>query len=234
MLFSAHTRLLITVPLLALPLVALPLHHAVAAGGAAAEAVRILSKAKSADARCNYLSGSERAELSRYAARAEIAAASQSGPRAARSAAAAGAAEGGNAACSQELNADVRETLSAAREAVASARAEPAPPRKAKARTKAQVRAAGHRSKAASAGLSRYERLVGAYYLETECRSLSKGEAKRFWSAIARLHKDTIAANGVAAVAPLKRSAERRARGSSCGNRALAEIREGFEETLSR
>ena len=226
-------RLLITVPLMALPLTMLSVSHAKAAG-VAEEAVLLLSKARAADGNCNYLSSPERSELGRYLARAEIAAASQSGAGAAKAAVSTGMAQGKAAPCSADLQADVRETLAAAREAAASAREHAEPSNKpvvARAETSDDGQA---EMRGKAGGLQFYKRAVQAYYLERECRSLSNVQAKRFWAGIVRLHKVTVAANGAAAVAPVMRGAERRARSSSCGNRAMAEIRHGYETTVSR
>ena len=71
------TYLLVTLPLMVLPATAFAVKPALAST-AAEEAVRILSRAKAADRQCDILSSSERSELSRYTARAEVAAASQS------------------------------------------------------------------------------------------------------------------------------------------------------------
>lgn len=234
------SRLLITLPLLAVPMAGLTLKPATAAGVAAEEAVRILSKARTADTRCKFLSAAERSELSRYTARAEIAAATQASPKAAKAASASGTAQGQSGACSPDLKADVLETLGAAREAIAAAEpAEPravtsAAPRKATAKVQRAGAIAEKPRRTGSEGLSRYARVVQAYYLERECRSLSKAKASAFWKGIVRLHKTTVAANGASAVAPVMRSAERQAGGSSCGGKAKATIMAGYEEITSR
>jgi hypothetical protein len=225
-------RLLIAVPLLVVPLTFLTASHASAAPGAAEEAVRLLAKARAADGLCNYLSASERAELARYAARAEHAATSQAGADAAKSAARSGAAQGLAETCSADLKADVRETLVAAREAAASAgKSQPVKPTPAAATPADQPPL---RASDGNASLIHYKRAVRAYYLERECRSLSKAEATRFWTGIVRLHRKAVAANGVAAVKPLMLSAETRAKSLSCGKRAMVEIRRGYEDIVSR
>lgn len=242
MIATSLPRTLITLPLLALGLAVLSAGHAAASGKAAGEAVRLLTSARAADLRCNYLSAAERAELSRYAARAEVAAASQSGVAVARKAAAAGMTEGGAATCSAELEADIRETLAAAREAVAQATSAGAGqtvpvsrPAQPDVGTAAQAPSRDRRMQRRVTGsLTHYEQAVRAYYLERECRSLPKAAARQFWKGIVQLHKATVAALGAARVAPVMREAERRARTSSCGARALAEIRQGYREIVSR
>jgi hypothetical protein len=230
-------RLLISLPLLALPLTAMHPAPALAAG-VAEVAVEILTRAKTADGRCNYLSATERSELTRYTARAEIAAASQNSTKAAKSAASRGAAQGKAETCSPSLRADVRETLQAAREAVAAAGsqapAEPVAPKHKKTEKSLAQADDGTPPRKTGGGLARYTRVVRAYYLERECRSLTRGEADRFWRGIVRLHKSAVAGHGVAAVAPVMRAAERRAGGTSCGGKVLALIRDGYSEVSSQ
>ena len=225
------SRRLIVAPFVILPLFVLGAGKAPAAG-AAEEAVRILAGARTADARCGILSGSETAELDRYLARAEIAAASHASPKAARAAAATGSAEGRAMACTAETQTDVRETLEAARQAVAAANAAE-PPEKPVRKADVKVKT-GEKTRASGSGLARYDRIVQAYYLERECRSLSRAEADRFWKGIVRLHRNTVASNGVSAVAPVMRKAERRAQNAGCGSTVEARIRDGYEEVLSR
>ncbi len=233
-------RLLIAVPLLVLPLAGLVMQPAAASGVAAEEAVRILSKARTADKRCKILSAAERSELSRYAARAEIAAANQVSPKAATGAAASGAALGQSGTCSPDLAADVRETLTAARDAVAAAGpAEPRaaaapPPKKPAMAAKRKMETPERPRRVTGGGLTRYARIVKAYYLERQCRSLSKPQASAFWKGIVRLHKQVVASNGAGAVAPVMRSAERQANGSSCGGKAQAMILSGYDEIAGR
>lgn len=237
---SGLARLLITLPLLALPAMSLGLQPALAARTAAEQALRIIVRAKTIESRCRFLSDAERSELSRYAARAEIAAASQSSSTTAKRATAAGRAEGRGVSCSTTARADVRETLYAAREAIAAAE-KSRPGRASNASRTASNPAVDDRmqDQDAEAGrhggdLGRYDRVVRSYYLERQCRSLSKAKDDRFWRGIARLHKAVVARHGAAAVAPLMHKAERRAKRSACGATALAEIRQGYEETMSR
>lgn len=235
MLVPRLSRLLITLPLVVLPMTGLSLKPALASGVAAEEAVRILSKARTADSRCNFLSSSERSELSRFTARAEIAAASQVSSRAARAAAATGASEGQAGSCSPDLKADVQETLGAAREAMAAAapaerHAAAAPP----ARSKPSLEAAGKSRPVTGKGLNRYAQVIKAYYLERECRSLTRSQDSAFWKGVVNLHKSVVASHGAKAVAPVMRNAEKQASGSSCGAQAQATIRSGYDEITSR
>ena len=232
------SQLLVTLPVLAIPLTALAVKPAMAAG-AAEEAVRILARAGAVNDKCGYLTSAERSELSRYEARAEIAAANQSSAKRATSAASAGAAEGRRAGCTGEAEADVRETLVAAREAVREADRRPSST-EVQQKPKAQPAKAASRSdggepiRSGSKGLGFYARVVGAYYLERECRSLSGRDAERFWEKIAELHKQTVRQNGKAAVARVMAQAERNARGSSCGESVEARIEQGYQDVTSR
>jgi hypothetical protein len=241
MLTSRLSRLLVTLPIMVVPIYAVAIGPAFSAG-AADEAVRILTRARVADQKCNYLSSSERHELSRYTARAEIAAASQTSPQSAKAAASAGKADGNSQNCSPELNADVRETLSAAREAIAETDAAPEPEQKASADNSGRTGRKflfttaddGPPLRVTGGNLGRYSKVVKAYYLERKCRSLARGEAKRFWKGIVLLHRETVKNNGVRAVARVMQAAESGARGSPCGGNVEAQIRKGYTEILSR
>lgn len=243
MLKLRFSRLLVTLPLLAMPLGVMGAIPAKAAGAAAEEAVRILNRARGADQQCSYLSSAEKNELSRYTARAEIAAASQASPSVAKAATAAGMKEGRSTSCTKDVEADVRETLEAAREAVAASDAESAKPEKVSTKPVKRVAAmagddeeenSDDRVNLKRGNLGHYARVVHAYYLERECRSLSRRDADRFWNGVVRLHKSVLRTNGKSAVARVMASAERRASGSSCGKNAEAKIRQGYELALSR
>jgi hypothetical protein len=230
------SHLMLTLPLLAVSAISAAVAP-VAAAGASEDAVRILTRARVTDMRCSYLSSAERNELQRYTARAEIAAAGNVSPSAAKSAVAAGRAEGSGVACSTDAEADVRETLDAVRQANAAANrvAEATPP--AKRKLPAAERTAEMRkelSQRASKGLGFYARIVDAYYLERECRSLPRSDASRFWRQVADLHRETVVVNGKRAVAKVMAKAKGNAAGSSCGRNAQAQIRRGYEAVLSR
>ncbi len=227
---------LLTLPLLALSISAAAIVPA-AAAGASEEAVRILTRARATDAKCSYLTAAERSELQRYSARAEIAATSQSSAAAAKSAMSAGKAESAGIACSIEAESDVRETLEAARQANEAAKqvAEaPAPQKKKPGAAQPKAEARDEPSQRVSKGLGFYAKVVGAYYLERECRSLSRSEAGRFWRRIADLHQSTVAANGKRAVVRVMANARNNASGTSCSRNVQARIRRGYEDVLSR
>lgn len=112
------SRYLITLPVMLLPLVAAGARPGLADAAGVEQAVEILARAKAADSRCHILSEGERDELGRYAARAEIAAASRISVTAARTARSRGDAAGSAADCGATVATDVRDTLAAAREAI--------------------------------------------------------------------------------------------------------------------
>jgi hypothetical protein len=223
-------HLLVTLPLVAVPMTLVAAKPSQAAVTAAEEAVRLLSKAQAEDRRCGFLSGAERSELSRYADRARAAATAQSSALAARGGAAAGMSEGRASGCSEDLRADVRETLEAARAAAAEANRASAP------RPASAALAAGGRDDppATVRGLGFYASVVGAYYLERRCRSLSRSDAERFWKGVVRIHREAMAEHGQAAVARVMLKAERDAAASACGSRAIARIGRGYEQLSSR
>lgn len=92
---------------------------AVAEEIAAEQAVAVLKRAETVDARCKFLTSEMHDELSDYTARAELAAATQVSAKAARNAMAQGKAHAGKAQCDEATAADITATLYAAREAVA-------------------------------------------------------------------------------------------------------------------
>ena len=226
------SRYLITMPVALFPALVLFGGELHAQSAPAQQAVEILSRAKAADGKCQVLSAGERDELARYSARAEIAAASQVSVDKARAARSRGETAGKSADCSSNTTADVRETLTAAREAIAVTDAKPTAPRVSKA--KPARKADPKPGKPGGSGLSAYGQIVAAYYVERQCRHLSRGDADRFWRRIVKLHRATVARYGASAVAPLKRSAERQARRASCGTTTLSQVKSGFGEILSR
>ena len=232
MFLSKYSSCLVTLPLVLAPMMAMAVKPAAAAASPAVEAVVILSKARAADGKCRFLALGEKAELSRYAARAEVAAASQSSTAEAKDATAAGSAQGRKANCTPDLEADVRETLQAAREAMADAKGK----RKAARAPVADPAPEPDEPKFAggNGGVALYARVVKAYYLEHQCHSLDSGEAHRFWKKVVKLHREALAEAGRNKVARLMASAEQRANGSRCGGNALAQIRAGYDEVTSR
>ena len=219
----------LSLPLVGLPVILLLAGPAAAEVTAAHEAVRILAQARSADARCDYLSGAERRELSQYVARATLAANSQLSRAAAKAALRTGTAAGKREACSPAGAADVRDTLAAARAAIAAAdgRQIQEPPRS----TETASQPGGDAPAAdlgSTAGLSGYGKMVKSYYAERKCRHLSKSDDGRFWKAIVRIHQGAVSSYGAARVAPVMRKAERDANRLSCGTTTFALVRAGF------
>jgi hypothetical protein len=231
---TTSLHLLVTLPLLVLPAVALVASPARAASSPALEAVGILAKARASDEKCKFLSAKERAELARYAARAELASASQSSAAATRAAVAAGSAEGRDEPCGEASKTDVGDTLFAAREAMAEA-VGPAPRNAVPESRRVLREPAGDRMAPRDAGgLRFYARVVSAYYLERECKSLGRDRDDHFWRRIAVIHRDTVSRFGRRAVAPLKERAEAGAQGTSCGNRVRDRIVQAYEDVSSR
>jgi len=224
------SRYLITLPVMLLPLVAAGARPGLADAAGVEQGVEILARAKAADSRCHILSEGERDELGRYAARAEIAAASRISVTAARTARSRGDAAGSAADCGATVATDVRDTLAAAREAIAAHGRKPRP--EISAATAASVADRG--PPAGAPGLARYGRLAEAYYVERRCRHLSRGDADRFWRAIVRMHKLVLVSNGTAAVAPVLRRAERQSHSPGCGEATYAEVKAGFQEIQTR
>lgn len=231
------SRFVICLPLLLLPALTAP---ALAQVEAAEQAVLILARAKSIDSRCNILSASERSELTRYTARAEIAAASQVSASAARAANDAGAAQAKLAGCSAQASADVRETLIAARTAIAAIDVREPKRRKTEAAPEKPVRIkrepveGDEVIEVPRGNLKSYASSVRGYYVERRCRHLPDSDAKRYWNAIVRFHKSVVRTHGASRVAPVMRDAERAASRGTCGNATLALVKQGFAQSLRR
>ncbi|MEQ1524658.1 MAG: hypothetical protein ABL936_25650, partial [Aestuariivirga sp.] len=112
------SQFLITLPLLALPLAALAPKPALAETVGFERALELLAKSVVVDNKCNVLTVSERDELSNYVARAEVAAAERTTLVVTRSALSAGQSQGRAETCGEEASQEVKETLTAAREAI--------------------------------------------------------------------------------------------------------------------
>ncbi|MFT3986195.1 hypothetical protein [Aestuariivirga sp.] len=218
------SRMLISLPILVLPLAGMSVNPAHAASPSE-EAVRYLARAQQTDSKCHFLSSPQRNELARYAARAQLAAASQMSSGAARNAASRGAAEGRAQPCTAATKSDVVDTLVAARTAVAAAdRGQNTPTTAAPASNASIALASGPRG-----GLKFYSGQVKAYYIERKCKHLSASQDRRYWQAIGDLHRETVARNGSASVAPVMRNAEASANSLSCGAATEAAVEQGYE-----
>ena len=111
---------------ISLPVLTLPLWDAAPQAQAEVvmsqiDALRQLAKSRAADSKCRILPAPEAEELAGYLARAEIAAASRQSVGEVRSAISLGKTLGGTAACSANTSDEVKATLDAARQVVASA-----------------------------------------------------------------------------------------------------------------
>ena len=208
--------------LVAFPLLVLLPGAAPASGIEAKDAARILAQAQVADQRCQFLSASLRRELAFYAARAEIAAVSQTTAATASNAVAAGMAEGKIALCDTVTATHISDILAAAREAVRTADSGRLVARAA-VRTDPESRTGN--------GLGHYATMVEAYYAERKCRHLSSRQDLRYWKAIVRLHRRIVAQNGTIMVAPVMRQAERNANAQPCGNNSRKIVDAGFNVT---
>src|SRR5688572_10302041 len=112
------SQFIITLPLLALPLATLASKPALAETVGLERALELLAKSVVVDNKCNVLTMSERDELSTYVARAEVAAAEKTTVAVTRSALSAGQSQGRAEICGEEASQEVKETLTAARDAI--------------------------------------------------------------------------------------------------------------------
>lgn len=220
---------LVTLPLAAVPAALVLIQPAAAEVTAAQEALRILAQAQAADARCDYLAAPERRELKQYVARAALAATSQLSRSAAKAAKRQGTASGRSGTCSPAGAADVRDTLVAARVAIAAADGRRVPGQSTAKETVQNSRdSTATASLGDTAGLGGYGKVVKSYYAERKCRHLSRTDAGRFWKAIVRLHKEVVSEFGAGRVAPIMRKAEREANRLTCGPSSLALVSAGY------
>lgn len=219
------SQFLITLPILALPLAALASKPALAETVGLERALELLAKSVVVDNKCNVLTVSERDELSNYVAKAEVAAAEKTTVDVTSSALSAGRSQGLAATCGSGASLEVKETLTAARDAINAAEegnytvAEPA--------LAAPMPAYG-------ASLSVYGRIIETYYLERRCAFLSKRKMNSFYKAVVKGHRAVISEFGKSAVFSVMKSAEARSNYQSCNGAGEARVRAGFAEVASR
>jgi hypothetical protein len=211
------SQFIITLPLLALPLATLASKPALAETVGIERALELLAKSVVVDNKCNVLTMSERDELSTYVARAEVAAAEKTTVAVTRSALSAGQSQGRAEICGEEASQEVKETLTAARDAINAA--EP-------------IRAAA--TPAPKGGLSVYGRIIETYYLERRCAFLSRRKMNSFYKAVVRGHQAVISEFGKSAVSKVMQSAETRSNYQRCNGAGEARVKAGFAEVASR
>jgi len=213
------SQFLITLPILALPLAALASKPALAETIGLERALELLAKSVVVDNKCNVLTVSERDELSNYVAKAEVAAAEKTTVDVTRSALSAGRSQGVAAPCGSGSSHEVKETLTAARDAINAVEEDNY--------TAAPMPAYG-------ASLSVYGRIIETYYLERRCAFLSKRKMNSFYKAVVRSHRAVISEFGQSAVSKIMKSAEARSNYQSCNGVGKARVKAGFAEVASR
>jgi hypothetical protein len=219
------SRFLITFPLLALPLAAVAPNPALAETVGLERALELLAKSVVVDNKCNVLTVSERDELSNYVAKAEVAAAEKTTVSVTRFALSAGQSQGRAATCGAEAGQEVKETLTAAREAINSAE---------QANSPAAGEALAVATPALRGGLSVYGRIIETYYLERRCAFLSRRKMNSFYKAVVRSHRTVISEFGKSAVSKVMKSAEARSNYQGCNGVGEARVKAGFAEVASR
>ncbi|MDP1700583.1 MAG: hypothetical protein Q8L53_06435 [Aestuariivirga sp.] len=219
------SQFLITLPLLALPLATLGAKPALAESVGLERALELLAKSVVVDNKCNVLTVSERDELSNYVAKAEVAAAERTTVDVTRSALSAGQSQGQAETCGAMASQEVKETLTAARDAISAAEqgdgfaVEPA---------------LTIATPAPRGGLSAYGRIIETYYLERRCTFLSRRKMNSFYKAVVRSHRAAISEFGKPAVSKIMKSAEARSNYQSCNGVGEARVKAGFAEVASR
>ena len=215
----------ITLPFLALPLAAISAKPALAETVGFERALELLAKSVVVDNKCNVLTVSERDELSNYVAKAEVAAAEKTTVEVTRSALSAGQSQDRTETCGEVASQEVKETLTAAREAINAAEQDASSPAE-PARALATIAPRG--------GLSVYGRIIETYYLERRCTFLSRRKMNSFYKAVVRSHRAAISEFGKSAVSKTMKSAEARSNYQSCNGVGEARVKAGFAEVASR
>lgn len=219
------SQFLITLPLLALPLAALAPKPALAETVGFERALELLAKSVVVDNKCNVLTVSERDELSNYVAKAEVAAAEKTTVDVTRSALSAGQSQGRAATCGEVASQEVRETLTAARDAINAAEQN---------NSSAADPALAVAAPAPRGGLSVYGRIIETYYLERRCTFLSRRKMNSFYKAVVRSHQAAISEFGKSAVSKVMKSAEARSNYQNCNGVGEARVNAGLAEVASR
>ncbi|MEQ1520802.1 MAG: hypothetical protein ABL936_05980 [Aestuariivirga sp.] len=219
------SHFLITLPLLALPLAALGAKPALAETVGLERALELLAKSIVVDRKCNVLTVSERDELSSYVAKAEVAAAEKTTVSVTRSALSAGQSQGRAVTCGAGASKEVKETLTAAREAINAAEQNDGP---------AAEPARTVSTPAPRGGLSVYGRIIETYYLERRCTFLSRRKMNSFYKAVVRSHRVAISEFGKSAVSKVMKSAEARSNYQRCNGVGEARVKAGYAEVASR
>jgi hypothetical protein len=219
------SQFLITLPLLALPLATHGATPAFAETVGFERALELLAKSVAVDNKCNVLTVSERDELSNYVARAEVAAAEKTTVNVTRSALSAGQSQGLAAACGAVASQEVKEILTAAREAINAAEQD---------NSSAPEPGLAVAVPAPKGGLSVYGRIIETYYLERRCAFLSRRKMNSFYKAVVNNHRAVISAFGKSAVSRIMKSAEARSNYQGCNGAGEARVKAGFAEVASR
>jgi hypothetical protein len=243
-------RILISLPLIVMPLLAATPHASASQAMRPSNAVRLLAKSRTVDARCQYLVGPDHQQLADYVARAEVASAQLDGVAATKSALAAGNSEGKTMACDAGSKAMVSAVLTAARRAEKSlgpqlaalekkARANQRSRPQSQPRKKTRVVAmqpppadgSGNLSglSGSNGGLDLYTRHAAAYYIERRCGFLASRDTMAFWKLIVARHKDMIARFGGGAVTVAKARAED-AGAAACGSQSQVFVRSAWND----
>lgn len=224
-------RLLMTLSALALPLAAVAAKPAQTALSAE-QGLTILAKAQVADGRCNVLSKAEYRELSTYRARAEAASAGFMNAKKAAAAIAKGKAQGRAAPCNDATRSDIRETLVAARQAVAEADGVMPRPEKPEVIVD-PVEKMLPKGKAKALALPEYRELTMPYFVDLRCKQLGGRKARNYYEAIKDLQAAMIRQHGTPAVASAQSRAQREAKSVKCGAGSLRMAQSGYAAIVS-
>jgi hypothetical protein len=221
--------LLITLPLLGSPVSLLGAKHLAAATASPLEALGMLARSSAIESKCRMLDTRERYELNGYLARAEVASAARYPIEDAKSAVASGRRQGEAAACSANSQRELRDTLGAAREAMAKVKSRSLSSKKINALTARSLPRSSARTSRGS--LEAYENQAMAYFVERRCRHLGNREVRDFWLRIVRDYQAAVRAHGLAIVRHVQNEAEAQAENLDCNGSSVRLVRAAYTQS---
>jgi hypothetical protein len=202
---------------------------------AAEQATELLAKSRAVDLKCNFLTSTERDELSSLVARAEVALAQRESVAITKQVLARGNAAGKKAVCSPSQQAEVSSVLSAARTAAAQAptmQAQIAQIPKAASIVPAakpkKIRVAANimvpqakvtklkPATAPTAGLANYASITERYYLARRCGSMSGSAISSLYQTVVSTHHRVLSKFGRGPVANVMHHSEAIAKAQRC------------------
>jgi hypothetical protein len=203
---------------------------AIAAEGKAQQAIELLARAQTMDAKCKFLDEADQYDLSNLMARAELALAQRTTIEITKQALARGRNAGSNAMCNDAERAEILLILSSAKQAAAQApvreTAMAAAPEKPVVEIKKSPRIKVVMKveslpklktiPKSKTGLVQYANITERYYLARRCGNMSSRQIAGFYQNVVNTHEAVLATFGRSIVAKAMQKAESKANSQSC------------------